>query len=147
MDNVLRQVQSIKEKGLFFGPIAPDKKAPTTATRDMGVAAAKLLADDSWSSQEEVPVLGPEDLSFNDMAEIISEVIGREVRYQQTSYDALKAQLRGSGSSESFAQGYVDMMRAKKEGMDNVAKHTAESRTSTTFRQWCEEELKPAVTG
>ncbi len=147
MDNVLRQVASIKEKGLFFGfgPMAPDKKAPTTATRDMGAVAARLLADESWSGQEELPVLGPEDLSFNDMAALISDVLGREVRYEPTSVDAFKAQLLERGASESFAQGYVEMMRAKNEGMDDIAERTAETSAPTTFRQWCEEELKPAI--
>lgn len=147
MDNVLRQAGTIKDKGLMFGPIDPGRKAPTAATRDMGAVAARLLADDGWTGQEEVPVLGPEDLSFNDMAAILSDVLGREVRYQQTSFDALKTQLLGRGASESFAQGYVDMMRAKNEGMDNAAQRTPENATPTTFRQWCEAELKPAVLG
>jgi uncharacterized protein YbjT (DUF2867 family) len=147
MDNVLHQAASIKNKSMMSGPIDPDKKAPTTATRDMGAVAANLLADGTWTGQKEMPVLGPEDLSFNDMAAIISDVLGREVRYQQISFEALKEQQLGRGIPESFAQGYVDMMRSKNEGMDNVAERTAETRTPTTFRQWCEEELKPAVIG
>ena len=113
----------------------------------MGAVAARLLADEGWTGQEDVPVLGPEDLSMNDMAVIVSEVLGREVRYRQIPLDALKAQQLDRGSSESFAQGYVDMMRAKNEGMDNAAERTTATRTSTSFRQWCEEELKPAVRG
>lgn len=147
MDNMLRQVKTIREQALFFGPIDPDKAAPTTATRDMGAFAARLLVDASWTGQEEMPVLGPADLSANDMASVMSDVLGRKVRYQQMSFDALKAQLLSGGASESFAQGYVDMMRAKNEGMDNVAERTASSRTLTSFHQWCEDELKPAVLG
>jgi len=145
MDNALRQVSTIKDMGLMFGTIDPDKKAPTTATRDMGAVAARLLADTSWKGQEELPVLGPEDLSPNDMAAIVSEVLGREVRYQQTSLEAFKEQLLGHGITESFADGYIHMMRAKDEGMDNVAERNASTRTPTSFRQWCEDELKPAV--
>ena len=145
MDNVVRQAGSIREKGVFFGPIGPDKKAPTTATRDMGAVAARLLIDHTWTGQAEVPVLGPEDLSANDMATIASDVLGRAVRYQQITLEAFKAQLLGGGMSESFAQGYVDMMRAKDEGMDNAASRTPESSTPTSFHQWCEQELKPAV--
>lgn len=147
MDNILRQAPSIRDKGLMFGPLGPDRKTPATATRDMGTVAARLLADKNWTGQQEVPVLGPEDLSMNDMAAISSEVLGRDVRYVQTSFDDLKQQFLGRGASESFAQGYVDMFRAKDEGMDNVAERDANSRTPTTFRQWCEEELKPAVLG
>ena len=145
MDNVARQAGSIKDQGMFFGPINPGRKAPITATRDMGAIAARLLADPRWTGQAEVPVLGPEDLSANEMAAVASAVLGRTIRYQHITFDALKAQLLGRGMSESFAQGYVDMMQAKDEGLDNEAVRTPESSTPTSFRQWCEEELKPAV--
>ena len=146
MENALQQVGPIRG-GQMFGPLDPDRKVPHTATRDMGALAARLLQDRSWTGHEDVPVLGPEDLSFNEVAAIVSEVIGREVRFQQIPLDGFKAQLMGRGMPEPFAQGYVDMMRAKNEGMDNVAGRDAPGRTPTTFRQWCEEELKPAVLG
>ncbi|MBC7597051.1 MAG: NAD(P)H-binding protein [Kineosporiaceae bacterium] len=147
MDNILRQAASIRDKGLMFGPVDAVRKAPTTCTRDMGMVAAELLADGSWTGQQEVPVLGPEDLSMNDMAAIASDVLGREVRYVRTSYEDLKQQFLVYGASESFAQGYVDMFRAKDEGMDNIAERDATIHTQTSFRQWCEEELKSAVVG
>lgn len=147
MENVLRQAAAIRDVGRFFGPVDPDRKLPWTATRDMGAIAARLLADAGWTGQEEVPVLGPEDLSADDMASVISEVVGREVRYGQTTFDEFKAQFLGRGASESFAQGYVDMYRAKGEGMDNMAGRDAGGRAPTTFRQFCEAKLKPAVLG
>ncbi len=67
MENALQQVNAIKQ-GQMFGPLDPDKKVPHTATRDMGAAAAELLRDRSWTSQEDVPLLGPENLSFNEIA-------------------------------------------------------------------------------
>lgn len=84
---------------------------------------------------------------MNDIASIASDVLGREVRYARISYEELKQQFLGYGASESFAQGYVDMFRAKDEGMDNVAGRDAATRTSTSLRQWGEQELKPAVLG
>ncbi len=146
MDNALQQVDAIRQ-GRMFGPIDPDKKLPHTATRDSGVAAARLLQDRSWTGQEDVPVLGPEDLSYSDLAAIISQVFGREVRYQQVPFDGFKAQLRERGMTEAFAQGYVDMLRSKNEGMDNAAPRASAIIGSTSFRQWAEEELKPAVLG
>lgn len=146
MENALQQVDAIRQ-GQMFGPIDPDKAVPHTATRDMGAAAARLLMDRSWTGQEDVPVLGPEDLSFNEIAAIVSAVLGREVRYRQVPFDGFKAQLIARGMSETFAQGYVAMMRAKNEGMDNVATRTPETTGPTTFRLWAQEELKPAVLG
>jgi uncharacterized protein YbjT (DUF2867 family) len=145
MENLLRQVESIKNQGAFFVPISGDRKLPTCATRDIAAVAAKLLLDDSWSGQASVPVLGPEDLSYNDMAQIMSEVLGRPVRFQQIPGEALKARLTGFGMSEAMAQGAVDMLLAKNQGLDNAEPRTPQSTTPTSFRQWCEEALKPAV--
>jgi uncharacterized protein YbjT (DUF2867 family) len=145
MDNLLRQVQAIRNQGMFFTPIAGDRKLPTCATRDIAATAARLLLDDSWSGPGHVAVLGPEDLSFNDMAQIMSEVLGKPVRYQQIPAEALKNRLTGAGMSDAMAQGTVDMMVAKDQGLDNAEPRTPESTTPTSFRQWCEEVLKPAV--
>lgn len=144
MENALQQVEVIKQ-GQMFGPLDPEKKVPHTATRDMGAAAARLLRDRSWTGQEDISLLGPEDLSFNEIATIVSEVLGCEVRYEQVPFDGFKAQLMERGMSDEFAQGYIDMMRAKSQGMDNVAARTSADTGPTTFRQWAEEELKPAV--
>jgi uncharacterized protein YbjT (DUF2867 family) len=118
MDNILNQIEVIKNQGMFFSPIAGDRKLPTCASRDIATIAAKLLLDDSWSGQGSVPVLGPEDLSFNDMAQIMSEVLDKPVHFQQISGETLKARLTGDGMSEPMGQGMVDMMLAMNEGLN-----------------------------
>jgi uncharacterized protein YbjT (DUF2867 family) len=145
MDNLLTQVETIKSQGRFFSPIAGDRKLPSCATRDIAAVAATLLLDAAWSGQASVPVLGPEDVSHNDMAQILSEVLGKPVRFQQIPGEAFKAHLTGFGMSDAMAQGMVDMLMAKNEGLDNAVPRTPQSTTPTTFRQWCEEVLKPAV--
>lgn len=147
MDNVLRQIEPIKSRGMFFSPISADRKLPTCATRDIAAAAATLLLDRSWSGQGSVAVLGPEDLSFNDMAQIMSEVLGQPVRFQQIPLEAVKTALLAKGMSEAMAQGMVDMMAAKNAGLDSAEPRTPQSTTPTSFRQWCEDVLKPAVLG
>ncbi|KAA8885409.1 NAD(P)H-binding protein [Nocardia colli] len=147
MDNLLRQVVSIRDNGVFTDIVDADHKAPTAATRDIAAAAAGLLLDRSWTGFDEVPVLGPEDLSSNDLARIMSEVLGRPVRYERQSADDFRATMTGYGSSEAFVAGYVDMMRAKDDGLDAGVQRTPETASPTTFREWCEEVLKPAVQG
>ena len=145
MDNTIRQAASIRDQGMFFSPIAGDRKLPTVATRDIAAAAAGLLLDASWSGAGEVPLLGPEDLSFNDMAEVMSDVLGQEVRFQQNTFEAYKERFVSFGMSDAMAQGMTDMAWAKNEGLDNGVPRTAENSTPTSFRQWSEEVLKPAV--
>ncbi|WP_275558189.1 NAD(P)H-binding protein [Streptomyces sp. 5-6(2022)] len=145
MDNLLRQVASIRDDGVFTDTAAADRTAPMAATGDIAAAAAGLLLDRSWTGTGEVPVLGPEDLSANDMARIMSEVLGRPIRYQRQSLEDLRAALTGRGMGNALVEGYVDMMRAKDDGIDQGVRRTPETASPTTFRQWCEEVLKPAV--
>ncbi|MGB8406971.1 MAG: NAD(P)H-binding protein [Mycobacterium sp.] len=147
MDNLLWQVDPIKNQGAFFSPLSAERKMPTCATRDIATVAATLLLDTSWSGASSVPVLGPQDLSLNDMAQIMAEVLGRPMRCQQIPFDAYQAQLSDRGMSEAMAQGMVDMMRAKNEGLDNAEPRTPQASTPTSFRQWCQDVLKPAVIG
>ncbi len=145
MDNLLRQAESIKNQGMFFDVVSADLKQPSCATHDIATVAARLLLDHTWSGQSSVPVLGPEDLSYNDMARIMSEVLDKPVRYQQIPSEALKARMTGFGMSDAMAQGMADMLLAYNQGLATAEPRTPEFTTPTSFRQWCEEVLKPAV--
>jgi uncharacterized protein YbjT (DUF2867 family) len=145
MDNLLRQVQSIRDDGVFVDTVEPDRTAPSAATRDIAAVAAGLLLDRSWTGVESVPVLGPQDISANDMARIMSEVLERPVRYQRQSLEDFGAELASYGTGEALTEGYVDMMRAKDQGLDDGPQRNAQTATPTTFRQWCQQVLKPAV--
>jgi uncharacterized protein YbjT (DUF2867 family) len=145
MDNLLRQVASIKNQGMFSLPISGDLKQPSCATRDIAIVAARLLLDHTWSGAASRPVLGPEDLSYNDMAQIMSEVLGKPVRFQQLMGEVYKANLMRVGMSETMAQGMLDMWVAYNQGLTTAEPRTPESTTPTSFQQWCEEVLKPAV--
>lgn len=145
MENALFQLEPLKNAGAFFSVEPGDVKMPRAATRDIAAMGAKLLLDRSWTGQGQLAVLGPEDLCNDDMAAIMTEVLGQPIRYQQISAADFKAQLREHGVSEIFAQDYLNMLVAKGEGMDNVEPRTPENTTPTSFRQWCEEVLKPAM--
>ena len=144
-DNLLRQVQPIREKGLFFSAVDPARKLPGCATEDIAATSAQLLLDDAWTGSGHQAVLGPEDLSFGDMAMVMAAVLGKPVKCQRTDYDTYKQQSIARGWSEAMAQGLTDMMRAKSEGLDNGEVRTHENTTPTSFQQWCERVLKPAV--
>ncbi|WP_225823586.1 NAD(P)H-binding protein [Streptomyces naphthomycinicus] len=145
MHNLLHQAGTIREQGRFFMMLDPDRKSPVVATRDIAATAARLLLDDAWEGAGEVACLGPEDVSPGEMARIVSEVLGVPVGYRRIPGAALRERLTGFGTSEAMAQAMTDMFDAKNQGLDNAEPRTGESTTPTTFRQWCEEVLKPAV--
>ena len=146
-DNLLRQVGPIREKGMFASAVDPTRKLPGCASEDIAATSVRLLLDDTWAGSGHQAVLGPEDLSFDDMATILAAVLGKPVQCQRTDYDAYKQQSIARGWSEAIAQGLTDMMRAKSEGLDNGEIRTAQNTTPTSFQQWCEDVLKPAVIG
>ena len=144
MENLINQVEAIKGQGMFFLANAADRALATVATRDIATTAARLLLDGSWGGQEVVPVVGPDDLSPNEMAQVMAEVLEREVRFQQVGGEDHKATMMGYGASEAFARGMADMTAAQNDGIYDAEQSTAK-RSPTSFRRWCEEVLKPAV--
>ncbi|MBN9748388.1 NmrA family transcriptional regulator [Amycolatopsis sp. A1MSW2902] len=143
-ENLLEEVDSIREKGVYTDVLDPDRKAPLVAVADIAAVAVRLLRDRSWTAFADVPVLGPEDLSPNDLARIMTEQLGRPVRYERESLDDLRSTLIGYGLDETFVHGIADMKHAKDNGLDAGAARTAETASPTTFEQWCAENLKPA---
>ena len=103
---------------LIADALSPDLALPTVATRDIAAVAARLLLDTAWSGQEEVPVLGPEDLSANEMAAVVSEVLGTPVRYRHISREEFTDRFAGMGLSDAMVQGMLEMLVAKENGLD-----------------------------
>lgn len=145
MDNIARQAAPIRSLGRFFQPTPGDLKLPHVAKADVARIATDLLLDPSWTGVEALPLLGPEDLSFNEMAAILSAVLDREIAASALSMEEFRQVMLGFGASDGMAQAYVEMLTAKNEGMDHLVRPTSRHITPTTFRTWCEEELRPML--
>ncbi|MEV5014461.1 NAD(P)H-binding protein [Streptomyces sp. NPDC053780] len=144
-ENVLEEAEPIREKGVFSDLVDADRKAPMVAVADIAAAAAGLLLDRSWTGTGSVPVLGPQDLSPNDLARIMTERLGLTVRYERQAPDEVRATLVGHGLDPAFVEGIVDMKRAKDDGLDAGVARTPDTASPTTFEQWCAQTLEPAV--
>ncbi|MET3588600.1 hypothetical protein ABID21_004736 [Pseudorhizobium tarimense] len=131
IENALRQAALIRDQGAFYWPTPGDLKEPACATRDVAAVVARLLLDPSWSGVDSIPMLGPEDISFDEMMAIISDVIGKPVQYHLMSMDDLKAMMIKRGASEGMAQAMVNVMTAKNEGMDHLVERSASASSDT----------------
>jgi uncharacterized protein YbjT (DUF2867 family) len=145
MENLLRQAQEIKEQGTFSMANAAGRPLPVVATRDIAAAAAALLLGTSWSGQASVPVVSPDNLSPDGMAEVISATLGRTVRYRKVSVADRQAAMLRRGASEAMAQDMADMTEAQNNGIYDAEPRDPGSAAPTSFRQWCQDTLKPAV--
>ena len=147
MDNLLMQIQLLKTAGMYVWPTDGGKKLPQAATRDIAASGARLLLNKSWSGTGGLAVMGPENLSSNDMAAIMTDVLGKPIRFQRVSSEHYKAELLGHGASEAMADGLVEMFKAVDAGLYDAEPRTKENTTPTSFRTWCEEVLRPAFAG
>ncbi|MEU6992734.1 NAD(P)H-binding protein [Streptomyces sp. NPDC046465] len=144
-ENLLEEADSLREQGLFTDAADPDRKAPFVSVADIAAVAADLLLERSWTGTGSVPLHGPQDLSPNDLARIMTEQLGRPVRFERQPLDEMYTTLVGYRLNEAFVQGICDMKRAKDEGLDEGVARTPEAAARTTFEQWCAQTLKPAV--
>ena len=145
MENLFNMIQPIKFKSEYASAVPVDTKYPWVANQDIADVAVRLLLDKTWSGKGSVGVLGPEDISYGDVTKIMSEVLGKEIRYKEISGEALKATMIQFGATEAGAQGLVDICNSVKNGVFNMVKRTPQSSSQTTFREWCEDVFKPAI--
>jgi uncharacterized protein YbjT (DUF2867 family) len=145
MENLLRQARAIKEEGTFSLANTAGRPLLTVATRDAAAAAAALLLDTSWSGQASVPVVSPDNLTPDDMAEVISGTLGRTVRYRQVPAADRQAAMLRRGASEAMAQDMADMTEAQNNGIYDAEPRDPDSAAPTSFRQWCHDTLTPVA--
>ena len=145
MENLLHSVQAIKFTNQFSTSVASEIKVPWVATEDIADVAVSILCDKNWSGNESVGVLGPEDLSYNDLAKTMSEVLGRSIQYSAISKETMKSTLMQYGATDAAAHGLIGIYESMNNGNFNGVKRTPDSTSTTSFGKWCEQVLKPTL--
>jgi uncharacterized protein YbjT (DUF2867 family) len=136
MENLLANVDMIKQMNIMGSAIQSDMKIPMIATRDIAKFAAERLLKKDFSGMPVKDLLGQRDLSMNEAAEIIGQKIDMPgLRYVQFSYeDTIKA-LADMGFSADVAGLFIEMSKAFNEGMIDTPR-TRENTTQTPFEEF-----------
>jgi uncharacterized protein YbjT (DUF2867 family) len=145
MENTLQHLETIRHQNAFFQPSPGDVPAPHIATHDIADVAAKLLLQRDWSGKRIRGLHGPADLTYNEIARILSEATGRTINYVTISPEETRQIYLGLGFSPAIVQGYLDMDAAASQPGAIAEPRTPETTTPTTFHQWAREELKPLL--
>ena len=146
-ENFEAQIPPIADAGAVFFPKPPETTTGMIATADIAARAADLLADLSWSGRGVVPLLGPEDLSYAQAAEILSGALDRPVAAQQVPPAALREQIAGMGASDEWADGMVTLYTRIGTPGYSGAERAPESTTPTPLADWARQSLRPMVEG
>ena len=114
MQNLLASAGTIKEQGKIFLPMG-DGKTGMIDTTDVGKVLAKVLSEDGHESMNH-EITGPEILSFYEVAEIFSQVLGKQVDYVDVPMDAYKETLGQFLTNQWHLDAVIDLFKGIAEG-------------------------------
>jgi uncharacterized protein YbjT (DUF2867 family) len=145
-ENLLMQLDSIRQYGRISLPISGSRSFPMIASRDIGLVAAERLAGDDWTGQSAGELHGSADLSFDEVAGILSETCERSVEYVRSDRKQARQLLLAHGVSENFADLMLEMYDAADAGrLHPVEPRSAETTTPTTLTEFVHEVMLPML--
>jgi uncharacterized protein YbjT (DUF2867 family) len=140
MQNILRFAPMIRANGEFVGALQQGKVSMIDV-HDIAAVAGTILTTSGHAGKAYV-LTGPEALSYQEIAERISAILGRKVTYNDMPLEAMRERLRASGMPEWHVEIQIDFSTALSAGQaatvtDTVAAVTG--RQPRTFEQFFQE--------
>jgi len=114
MQNLLGSGKTIKEQGKIFFPFDNGTTAMMDV-RDIGLFIAKILSDEGHVNQN-YEITGPELLSFHQVAEKFSLVLGKKINYIDVPMDEYKTTLSQFVTHEWHLDAVIDLFEDIAEG-------------------------------
>ncbi len=145
MENFLWYLPTIKSDGAWYGINRPELPVPLVATRDIAAVAAQKLLHRDWQGQSFLAVQGPADITLAEAAAVLTETLGKTVRYVQVPAEAMTGSLLGMGASPDAAHNLVTMFQAFETGSYAEEPRTPETTTPTTLAEWSRTVLRPLL--
>ena len=107
--------QTIKEQGAFYVP-AGDGKVSFVDVRDIAAVAVQALLNESKHGQKAYNITGPDDISYAQAAEILSNEIGRKTKYVDISEDQAREAMKAIGMDEWFINSMMELFSITRVG-------------------------------
>jgi uncharacterized protein YbjT (DUF2867 family) len=142
--NLLGNIDAIKS-GVLTTTQDVDVPMPWVDPRDIGeIAAARLLAAD-WSGVEVQAVHGPADLTWGEVAQVVSEATGSRVRVKVVNDDEMRATLSASGMGDRAVDGVIGMTAGLRDGFVPEQRRSPLSTTPGSLEAWVYTHLRPLL--
>ena len=114
MQNLLASAGTIKDQGKIFLPMGEGKTGMIDTT-DVGKVLAKVLSEDGHESINH-EITGPEILSFNEVAEIFSKGLDKQVDYVDVPLAAYKETLGQFLTNQWHLDAVIDLFKGIADG-------------------------------
>ena len=102
MQNFLGQMNNISKQGMFYGASNGDAKVSFVDARDIAAVAASTMTESGHEGKTYLTT-GPEAISNQEIAGIMSKVTGRQVSYADLGPEHYEATLRNAGYPDWMA--------------------------------------------
>ena len=116
VENIGAVLGEVQKHAVYPTFLAAGKPIPMVASADIGRAAAALLLDPS-SGVRVVDLFGPVDYTQEDIARVLGELSGREVKLAVAPLEAVVPALTASGMSPNVAELFREMFGALNSGL------------------------------
>lgn len=90
-------------QGVLPSFLLADKAIPLVATRDIGIAAARLLAE-GGSGKRVIELAGPREYSPRDVAAALARAVGKPIAVQEAPEDAMEPALAAAGMNAEWTR-------------------------------------------
>ena len=140
LSNLLLDVESLKA-GRLTTVLPLDAPMAWVAPRDIAEVAALALLNREWSGHRVQAVHGPEDLSWSQVAAILTQELRRDVVVERIADDEMRQGLLDAGIPEAMADAVLGMSTGLRDGFVPEQKRTVVTTTPTGLRGWVREEL------
>ncbi|MFD3735181.1 NmrA family NAD(P)-binding protein [Streptomyces sp. NPDC058632] len=139
MSNALEWAESVQKEGVVREGF-PDVPSSMVHEADIASVAATVLTTDGHAGKE-YWLTGPEALTAPQKVAVISEVLGREVRFVELSRDEMIARWREQGYGDDDLEFFLTMRTNPPEAGRTVLPTVADvtGRPGRAFAQWVRE--------
>jgi uncharacterized protein YbjT (DUF2867 family) len=114
MQNLFDQIPTIVREGRIFAA-SGDGQIPFVDTRDIAAVAAVTLTHSGHEGKKYV-LTGPEALSYFDVAQILSEVVGRPIVYAALSLEEARERMTRAGDPPWAIEGLMALAAYQRAG-------------------------------
>ena len=138
--NLLMDAESIRG-GTLATAMDIGHAMPWVAPVDIAVVATARLLSNAWTGRHVQAVHGPEDLSFMQVAGILSGTLGRRVEAQQLSDEDVRSSLHQMGKEGEQIRAIVMMAAGIRDDFVPENPRSYATTTPTTLRSWAGQHL------
>lgn len=138
--NLLLDVESLKS-GRLQTVLPIDVPMAWVAPRDIAEVAALTLLNRERTGHRVQAVHGPEDLSWSQVAGILTQELGRDVTVERIADEEMRQQYVDAGMPGAMADAVLGMSTGLRDDFAPEQERSVATTTPTTLRAWVREEF------